>query len=591
MVRTILAVTVIACLFASAASAVVLPFGDPGAGAAAVPGQVLVSFKPGADAHSVHAAVGGVPRRAVAQIGVQVVDLPPGMSVTRGMSEYRRHSGVAWAEPNFYAAAAVVPNDAFFPMQWGPAKVHAPAAWDLTVGGSWPVVAVVDTGVDETHPDLAAKLVPGWNFVANNADTWDDYGHGTHVAGIIAAASNNFDGVAGMAWQNAIMPVKVLDSSGAGTFDAVANGIIYAADRGAAVINLSLGGRYGSQTLSEACGYAYAKGCAVVAAAGNSGSFVMAYPAAYPTVIAVGATDANDIKTSFSNYGKELSVVAPGLSILSTMPMTPVTLNTSSGYDTEYDSLSGTSMASPHVAGLAALLLSANPDLSADGVRDLLQRTALDLGELGWDEVYGYGRIQADAALNEVLYPSPPDTVAPSVTILAPASGVTLSGAAPVSVTAADNIAVSRVEYFVDGSLRKTGGTQWIWQTGAETNGSHTLAARVSDYAGNYSVGSVTVNVSNQTVTDVFSGPLRVAYVLHPFTTRLEGPVKARLTWSKGATLQLVIMYSGGFTAAYTPPTKGGSCSLDVVLPPGQYQAQVGLCSGKTSYTLAITHL
>jgi subtilisin family serine protease len=461
----------------------------------------------------------------------------------------------------------------------------------MSVGSSWPIIAIVDTGVDRTHPDLASKVLPGWNFVSGNSDASDDFGHGTHVAGIAAAVSNNVTGVAGIAWQNPILPVKVLDSQGSGTYDAIANGIIYAADRGASVINLSLGGFYGSTTLSQACQYAYQKGCVLVAAAGNNDSTLIQYPAAYPTVIAVGATDQDDGKAWFSNYGRQLSVTAPGVDILSTTPMAPVTLNTLYGYATQYDSLSGTSMACPHVAGVAGLLLSVNPNLGPDNVRHLLQRTALDLGELGWDELFGYGRIQADAAVRELLYQSPPDTTPPSLSILTPADGQMLTGPASVSISTWDNVAVSRIEYSVDGVVRKVSGTQWLWQTGQDANGQHALSVTVSDYAGNSTARTVVVSVSNQYVTDSFSGSLKAAYALHPFRTSLNGRVKAVLTWGKGANMWLQILYSNGAAAADAGSSRTRPFTLEAVLPAGDYVAKVSVLSGKTAYTLSITHL
>lgn len=571
--------------------AVSLPFDDLGAGDALVPGQLLVSVEPGIPPGWVHASVGARLRRTIPQVGVDVVDLPTGLSMPEALERYRQHPAVRWAEPNFYAEAAVVPNDSLFAWQWGAAKVRGPAAWDLSVGGSHPIIAIVDTGVDASHRDVGAKVLPGWNFVSNNSNTADDYGHGTHVAGIAAAVSNNFDGVAGMAWHNPILPVKVLDWEGRGTYDAIAAGITYAADRGAAVINLSLGGLYDSQTLRKACEYAYRRGAVLVAAAGNNASTLIRYPAAYPTVIAVGATTQTDDKAYFSNYGEQLSVTAPGVDILSTMPLEPVTLNSEYGYATMYDSLSGTSMACPHVAGLAALMLSVNPYLAPDDVRHLLQRTALDLGELGWDERFGYGRVQADAALAELMYPRPPDATAPSLDILVPAPGDALTGAALVAISAADDAAVSRVEYYVDGVLRKTSGSQWLWQTGADDNGQHSLAVKVSDYAGNSTTRSITVSVFNESVTETFSGFLPTAYVLHPFTTRQHGRVKATLSWGKGAKMWLLIVHPSGATAASAQPTRSSPCTLEAVLPAGSYLAKVCVVSGKANYTISVTHL
>jgi subtilisin family serine protease len=249
------------------------------------------------------------------------------------------------------------------------------------------VVAVVDTGVQSDHPDLKGRLVKGVNIVDPGSPPEDDVGHGTHVAGIIAARVNNREGVAGLTWYTKIMPVKALDSTGAGSTYSVAQGVIWAADHGANVINMSLGNYAEAQFLHDAIKYAHDKGVLVVAASGNDNTDRPGYPAAYPEVLAVAATDPGGGKAEYSNYGDYIDVAAPGTSIASTYP------------GSRYASLSGTSMASPHVAALASLIQAANPRLSNTEVMDILRHTAQDLGAEGKDNVYGYGQIDIRNAL------------------------------------------------------------------------------------------------------------------------------------------------------------------------------------------------
>jgi thermitase len=255
---------------------------------------------------------------------------------------------VQYAEPDYIATAFWTPNDTSFSSQWGPAKVSAPAAWDVTKGSSSVVIAVVDTGVDLNHPDLTGKIqtANAYNFVSNTTNAQDDNGHGTHVAGIAAAITNNARGIAGMCPNCLIMPVKVLDANGSGTYSAIANGVRWAADHGAKVINLSLGGTAGSTTLQSAVDYANSKGVLVACAAGNSGNTTINYPAYYSSCVAVASTDQNDYRSSFSTYGSWVDTSAPGSSIYATY------------WNDTYATLSGTSMATPHVAGLAGLLFS-----------------------------------------------------------------------------------------------------------------------------------------------------------------------------------------------------------------------------------------
>ncbi|MSR48371.1 MAG: peptidase S8 [Planctomycetes bacterium] len=311
-------------------------------------GEVLVKFRPEAHAaaeetiEQLRATVIG----DLAQIGVRHLRLPEALPVEFVVLWLSGLPHVEFAEPNFLVEAFHVPNDPSYGSQWGPPKIACEAAWDLETGAASTVIAIVDTGVDKNHGDLAAKLLPGYDFVNNDSDPDDDNGHGTHCAGIAAARTNNGVGIAGVGYDCSVMPVKVLNSGGSGAWDGVANGINWAADNGADVISMSLGGSSGSSTVEAAVNYAWGLNVLVVAAAGNSGSTAPSYPAWYANCIAVASTDSNDTRSSFSNYGSWVDVAAPGRDIYAT-------------YDgNSYATLSGTSMACPHVAGEAGLLWS-----------------------------------------------------------------------------------------------------------------------------------------------------------------------------------------------------------------------------------------
>jgi len=292
-----------------------------------------------------------------------------------------------YVEPNFKVELAVLPNDPGWTQQWGPAKIEADYAWNTTMGNSTLLVAVIDTGIDYNHPELAANYVPlGYDWAYNDADPFDDHGHGTHCAGIIAASINNSIGIAGLA-QVQIMAEKVFDSGGHATDDDLANGIIHAVDQGARILSNSWGGSDDSMIIHQAIQYAYNAGALVLAAAGNDSSRARFFPASYDEVVSVAATDINDTLAGFSNFGFWLEVAAPGVDIYSTIP------------NSGYDSWSGTSMACPHAAGTAALIWSRFPDMTRDWVALQLQYTADDLGEKGFDIYFGHGRINARKAV------------------------------------------------------------------------------------------------------------------------------------------------------------------------------------------------
>lgn len=322
-----------------------------------VEGRVLVKWKADAEASAKTAALKaqGLAKIQTLLDGATDVLEAKGRS-TEALVQALNNSGlVEYAEPDFIATADWTPSDTSFSSQWGPQKVSAPAAWDVTKGSSSVVIAVVDTGVDLNHPDLSGKIQTtyAYNFVSNTTNAQDDNGHGTHVAGIAAAATNNARGIAGMCPSCLIMPVKVLNSAGSGTYSAIANGVRWAADHGAKVINLSLGGTAGDATLQSAIDYANSKGVLLACAAGNSGTTTINYPAYYSSCVAVASTDSSDNASTFTTRGSWVDTSAPGTSIYSTY------------WNDTYATLSGTSMATPHVAGLAGLLFSQGRTQSA----------------------------------------------------------------------------------------------------------------------------------------------------------------------------------------------------------------------------------
>jgi type VII secretion-associated serine protease mycosin len=303
-----------------------------------------------------------------------------------------------------YALEAPTGTDPYRASQWDLARVQAPAAW-ATSTGAGVTVAVIDSGVDAGHPDLAGQVLPGIDLVAGTTGTsTDPNGHGTHVAGTVAALTGNNVGVSGFAPHARILPVRVLGASGSGSSSAVATGVTWAADQGAQVINMSLGSTAQVSALTNAIAYARAKGVVVIASAGNSrekGSPTN-YPGADPGVVAVAATDSSDTYASYSNQGSYVDLAAPGSGIISTYP------------GGRYVSMSGTSMAAPHVAALAALLKASDPTANPDRIEQAMQSSAVDLGAAGKDADYGYGRINAVAALAALATPSTAPT-APSV--------------------------------------------------------------------------------------------------------------------------------------------------------------------------------
>lgn len=382
------------------------------------------------------------------------------------------------AEPNYlFHVAATVPNDPrYIPDQENLRQVNADDAWDGEKGTDALTLAVIDTGVDYNHLDLAGRCVPGYDFVNDDSDPMDDNNHGTAVASIAAAATNNGYWMAGTCWYGKIMPLKALDSSGTGEMYDVIQAIHYAADQGAKIINMSFTNPTPSSQLQQAIDYAYSRGCLMVAAVGNEGSSQVNYPAGCDHVIGAGSVGTyppnRDVRSSFSNYNWTVDLVAPGENVPSLRKYPPY-------YGTN---MTGTSLSAPHVAGAALLLWSHYPTLGSEEVEFYLERGAQDLGAPGRDDYYGYGRLDIFRAIFwlEVSIDSPPPSSFPAsghVTATATSHGST----------------VNLMELRVDGNLVDSASvsgnpvtyefTKWDFSPMSE--GGHLIEVRATDVIGN----------------------------------------------------------------------------------------------------------
>jgi len=456
-----------------------------------VKGRVLVAPKPGLPEHEFDKILNEKNGRTVGRVGaldVHIVQVPENAekAVAQALS---RNPHIKFAElDSILKPDQIVPNDPNYPAAWHLPKINAPAAWDVTAG-SGVIVAVLDTGVDGTHPDLASHLVPGWNSASNNSDTSDIYGHGTQTAGTVGALTNNTAGVASVAWNTQLMPVRISNDSAGGnaTASAISSGLTWAADHGASVANISYAVA-GSSTVSYGAQYFRSRGGVVVVAAGNTGTD-LGY-SDNPNMIAVSATTSTDQKASWSSYGAYVDVAAPGAGIWTT---------TRGG---GYAAVSGTSFASPVTAGVVALIRAANPNLTPAEVETVLEKSAFDpVAGSDWYSYFGWGRVDASAAVQLALSSVAQDTQPPTTTIFNPPAGSIVKGLATVEVSASDNVNVTQVELYA-GSTRIGTDTaapfSFSWDTSLVANGNVTLTAKAFDDAQNVgSSAGVSVAVDN----------------------------------------------------------------------------------------------
>jgi len=396
-----------------------------------VPGEVVVKYVDPEGAPEAAAADG---LEVMAELGSETDEMPllvstEGQPVDQVLAELNADPAVEYAEPNYVigltgdpataatqqadpaaepaageisalpsdqGATAVTVNDPRSVEQYSLDRMQVRSAWGLTTGGSG-IVAVLDTGVQFNHPDLAGRLLPGYDFVSNDRDASDDNGHGTWVSGIIAANANDGYGVAGISWSDKILPIKIMDGSGLGDTSDLTSGIIWAADNGATIINMSVGGFPYSQYVQDAVNYAWSKGAVLIGAAGNNRREEVFYPASLTNVISVSATQADDEFANWSSYGSKVDVSAPGASILTTNCYACAY----GGHDTwgSHTIISGTSFAAPNVAGVVALIRAHYPTEGPGQIVNRLLTSVDDQGYARWDNRYGLGRVNAARAL------------------------------------------------------------------------------------------------------------------------------------------------------------------------------------------------
>jgi thermitase len=447
------------------------------------------------------------------------------------MARLKQDASVESVALDYVVQAMFVPNDPYYSTpyptakygntaQWAPQFIGAAQAWDATMGDPSIVIAIVDTGIDAGHPDLAGKIVSTKSYVKGERAS-DSFGHGTHVAGIAAARVNNSTGVAGICGQCSLMSVKVLGADGSGTTSDVASGIIYATDSGARVINLSLGSSGRTTVIRDALDYALSHNALPVVALGNANSDFVGDLGYWYSALSVGAVDQKGAKAYFSNFGLQTDVTAPGVAVLSTMPTYPVTLTTQHGYKMNYDALSGTSMASPVVAGLAGLLLSKNPALTAAQVKGMIESSAGD--GASFDLTSGFGLVHAAAA---VSLAGQAESAPPTLNSLSPPFGSVLVRNVTFSTAVSDNRAAHHVDFISSGARHflpatsvgySSGGkgknvstaiAAWnsLFSSTTQWNGPFDITAVVFDRSGNGSIPSAGYfDVKNAYVTTVFA--------------------------------------------------------------------------------------
>ncbi len=470
-----------------------------------VTGRVIVKFKeevPVWYAQQTLKRLNATVAFEIPRLRAKVVLFPSASHRVRAMRTLSRLPGVAYVElERSYAPSSIVtPNDPLYRPSsldgWHLWRIGAPAAWAITMGRPEVIVAVIDTGVNFTDPDLQGKQVPGWNFYNNNADTSDVYGHGTSMASIIAGTTNNGIGIASLAGRCRIMPIRISDPQGNGGAGYAAWALVWAADRGARVALLSWP-FFQSAAVSQAAQYFMSRGGVVIMPAGNGGGITQLIPDS-PYLIGVTAVTQNNQRAGFAFSGTFVDLSAPGVDITQ--------INR-----TGYGRGMGTCQAAAVAAGVAALVYSANPNLTPTQVETILKSTATDVGPPGRDLETGFGVVNAYRAVVRARNLAP-DRILPTVSFTAPTNGAVVSGDVTVRISATDNVGVASVRLLLNNTheigLAEARTPTFRWNTARVANGAYTLTAIARDWEGNERAVSISVTVNN--VVDTTPPTIRI---------------------------------------------------------------------------------
>ncbi len=536
--------------------------------------ELLIQPYPGADGlalAALYSDAGAAVVEELPDIDMTVLEVSP--DEFYAVAECLADSGlIETVQKNYLYEPGEIPNDPMFDRQTHLAQIRAEDAWEMTVGTEGVIIAIVDTGVDRDHPDLADKIIDGWNVYDGNSDYGDVQGHGTLVAGVAAALSDNGSGVVGVTWDCPLLVIRATNEHGRSSARHIAAGILWALAHDASVINVSFAPLWSNRVVRAAAQEAFNRGSLVVISAGNSGGTTTAR--GYGEALFVGAITPSDRIASFSDRGPFVDLVAPGTGIRSTE------------IDGDYGMANGTSFAAPIVTGVAALAWSVNPDLRPVSIESAILTTTVDLGARGKDSLYGQGAIDAAASVEEAAQTVfEADTMSPNVQVTRPRDGLNISGRYTASVTASDRWGVADVVLLIDGVPYATDTRspyRIVIDTGGFPTGSHELSFLATDLAGNVSQPK-TVTVTFRTSSRSTSGlPATITFSSPSDGASVSGDVTIRATVSDTDGLATVEWLING-TSVLVGTVSGKSSGVSYVW------RTAGEESGRHTVTLIVT--